>query len=346
MQEGNPTKSQELMKTHIDSTYCQSFSLVQNLDKDTEVNKNFSNILMDLSEISESPKSITLPLETEEVAGMHLLHNRENADILTAQSAFAKQLKFSLISLAVLAAVLGFVRYKSSLIDMLIDIFESIREFQEPYKSSLFFVVSFTIQAAGVPISSLVAVIIAYCYSSMLTSYLLSLSACLLANLTICWFFSRNPVSATAQNREALGFADFLVATINKVFDNYPMAACFLVRTMHMPDYAKLYILSRYSLTWLQFMMPLLCVESLNIFLYTFIGLQMKSKFDLISPKSFSEKSTPEKISSILMGTLVCMQLIVLIGGITYTYSRYRDYRKAKLTDQNRELLGPQTREL
>ena len=119
---------------------------------------------------------------------------------------------------------------------------------------------------------------------------------------------------------------DFIGKLMQSYIKQYPYRFGVMIRIFHLPDYAKMYLLVKYNTQFWQMLVPCMAVDSLNVLLYSFVGSQVKSKFDFLSAKSFNDKSLTEKIASIIALCLVVIQVIIMIGGFFYTRRKYKEY--------------------
>ena len=224
--------------------------------------------------------------------------------------------------------------YYEGICEGIFTFFAFVKQFREPFRSGMFWLSSFVVQIMSIPIACIVTVVISYCYSSYWGGYALSLSVCLAVNLVMIKVLDRQrsanqrPAQSDKSSASARAFSDFLVKTIDTAMMRHPYLACGLVRSLHLPDGAKVYILTRFKLKLLEYLLPMLVVESLNVFLYSFVGYQIKDRFDLINPKTFSNKSLSQKISTISIYVLLVLQGLVLLSGLCFTYLKYREYKK------------------
>lgn len=227
--------------------------------------------------------------------------------------------------------------YYAGICEAVFAFFTSVKQFPEPFRSALFWTSSFAVQILSIPIACIVTVVISYCYASYWGGYALSLSVCLAVNLLMIKLLDRRGQrSAQTEQTDSKSFSDFLAKTVESMMRRYPYVACGLVRSLHVPDGAKVYILTRFRLKLLEYLLPMLVVESLNVFLYSFVGYQIKDRFDLINPTTFSNKSLAQKISTISVYVLLLLQAAVLLSGLSFTYLRYREYRQTLSPQQQR----------
>ena len=319
-------QSASSLKISDDSTRIESPSLAFTPG---DIKQSKSSCLQSaISSIEQKPEAdirVTLDMllpDTEELI--------PSSQVPSQRAALEQQFKFCLVSFAVMVLLLWILRYKSLIFGYLIDAFVIIGGLPEPLKCAMLWGTSFAIQVGGVPIASLIAMIIAFCYSSFLASYLVNESACIAANLTMAWLLGRLEVAVdTSHHQGPQNYNQFLASQIENVFNKSPLLASFLVRLLHCPDYVKNYILCQYMIRGLEFLLPLLVVESLNVLLYTLIGLQIKSRTGLTEEVPFSEKSTLEKTIAVIIWMLACIQVVGLIFGLVLTYCKHRQYLAA-----------------
>jgi len=223
--------------------------------------------------------------------------------------------------------------YYAGVCEAVFAFFAAVAQLPEPLRTTLFWLSSFAVQMASIPIACIVTVVISYCNASYWGGYALSLSVCLAVNLLMLQLLLRKRRGELLASDEqpagdARAFPDFLAKTVQAAMQRHPYLACGLVRSLHLPDGAKAYILTRFRLKRLQLLLPMLVVESLNVFLYSFVGHQIKDRFDLINPKTFRNKSLAQKISTVSVYALLLLQTAVLVAGLLLTYCKFREYRK------------------
>ena len=240
--------------------------------------------------------------------------------------------------LILVASILGVMIYfyggtvVGGALSIIIAFFEYLHGFQEPYRSGIFFLTSYGLQVFGAPISSLLITLVAYCVRDFLHGFLISYPVSLCANITLYFVFRKTESQYEGVDEtflmedDRMTFVEFMGLLMKDFIANYPYRFGLGLRTLHLPDYAKMYILVKYNTTFKQMIVPCILIEALNITLYSFIGSQVQSKFDLISPKSFSEKSIGEQIVTVSAVLLVIMQIVVLIAGFIYTKRKYAEY--------------------
>ena len=224
-------------------------------------------------------------------------------------------------------------KYYSEIRSLIFSVFGVFNKIPEPFKSLFCWITSLLTQLMSIPIASLVMMVISYTFSEYFYGYFLCFSSCIIANLFMLKMMRQRQAlhqSLTEDPDLNVGFLEFLAHTIDSTVHNHPYLACCIVRTMHMPDYAKVYILTRFTLTWPQLLIPLVFIESLNVFLYTLVGYQMQSKFDMINPKSFESKSVAEKCITIMVFALLFSQIIIMISGMVYTSLKFREFKESE----------------
>lgn len=224
-------------------------------------------------------------------------------------------------------------KYYSEIRHLIFSFFGLLNKVPEPIRSLLSWSTSLVIQVMSIPIASLVMMVISYSYSDYFYGYLLCFSSCIIANLIMLKMMRQRQASQTGQGQGPdldVGFLEFLVHTIESTVHGHPYVACCIVRTLHMPDYAKVYILTRFALSLPQLLIPMVFIESLNVFLYTLVGFQMQSKFDMINPKSFESKSLPEKLIAIMILALLATQIVIVISGMVYTSLKFRQFKESE----------------
>lgn len=248
------------------------------------------------------------------------------------------------IILSVVAVAFGVYMYGGLvakwIYDTLFDVFDWIGEFAEPWKCMICFAVSYLLQIFGVPIASLLVMIISFCYNSVVKGFVISFIVCLASNITMHFMFNaakREKQLAEDEGRatdqvEQLDFLHFFGKLMEKYIHEYPYRFGLMIRTLHLPDYAKMYVLVQYHTSFLQMLVPCVAIDSLNVLLYSFIGSQVKSKFDIISSKSFNQKSLPERIATIAALGLIVVQVCIMICGYIYTRRKYKEYEDSGRT--------------
>ena len=269
-----------------------------------------------------------------------------------------KRLNKVLIALLILA-ILGvgvLVYYFGNVVsrwvfNTVFDIFEFMSNFKEPWRSIIFALSSFFIQIFGIPIASLLVMIMSFCYSSILLGFSVGIVVCITANITMFFMFNAAKTAIetaedTDQSPQAVkdqDFMDFLGKLMNSYIHSYPYRFGVMIRIFHLPDYAKMYLLVKYNTSFRHMLLPCVAVDSLNVLLYSFVGSQVKSKFDLLSSKSFHDKSLVEKIASIVGLVLVALQVVIMIGGFIYTRRKFKEFEQtgtAMVTPINRRSLA------
>lgn len=223
--------------------------------------------------------------------------------------------------------------------DKFISVFEYLASFREPWKTIILTVTSYLMQILGIPIFCVVCMIVSFCYGSYLIGFAVCMTVCVLSNITLYFvmmkahetIFADDPEEeALLSKNRPLQFHEFIGVLMKEYIEEYPMQFGFAFRSMHLPDYAKMFIITKYKATLPQMLIPCLCVDSLNVLLYCFIGSQVHDKFDFFNSKSFHEKSIAEKIVSIISAVLILFQIFVLIGGYLYTKKKYALYQAEK----------------
>jgi uncharacterized membrane protein YkgB len=215
--------------------------------------------------------------------------------------------------------------------ELVFNLFEYLHEFAEPYRTIVFCVASYTIQVLGVPIACVLITVIAYCYESYVYGFAVSMAVCVCTNVTLYFLFRKTeatyqPLHDLEVVEEPVSFAEFIGHLMKDFIETYPYRFGLMLRTLHLPDYAKMYILVKYRATFKQMMLPCLVVDSLNVLLYSFVGSQIKNRFEAMSSQAFSDKPLAMKIVTILAVVLVAFQIGVMIGGIIYTRRKYAEY--------------------
>lgn len=293
---------------------------------ETESSKgNFSSIL---NQSSPKEKELVITLDMYLTEEEHLLRSSG----LTQEQAMTAQLKFSLISLAIVILILWIFRYKTTLLNSLIDFFVKVGELPEPAKTCMIWGVSLAIQVGGIPIFSLIAMIVTFCYGSFLTSYLVNFSTCLVANVVMALVLSKSLSLQESEGSEQTdGYTSFLVSQVSWAFDKSPTVASILVRFLHAPDYVKTYIALKFGIQGLKLWLPVLGVEALNVLLYTVVGLQIKSKTGLVEEVPFSQKTPVQQTVAVIVGILAFAQVVGLIGGVAYTALKYREFKRQEI---------------
>jgi hypothetical protein len=141
------------------------------------------------------------------------------------------------------------------------------------------------------------------------------------------WLLSSNTTAhQEAPINASENYHQFLISQISEVFQRSPMLANFLVRFLHIPDYAKNYIQCHFKSKDLHLVLPILTIESLNILLYTMLGTQIKSRSGLTASVQFSERSPLEQTIAVVVGVLALLQLVGIVAGIIYTSLQYRAF--------------------
>jgi hypothetical protein len=125
---------------------------------------------------------------------------------------------------------------------------------------------------------------------------------------------------------ERVTFVEFIGHLMRDFIHTYPYRFGMMLRALHLPDYAKMYILVKYRTTFRQMLIPCMAVDSLNVLLYSFVGSQIKSRFDAMDTKAFNDKPLSMKIITVLAVLLVGFQIAVMIAGIIYTRRKYAEY--------------------
>lgn len=215
--------------------------------------------------------------------------------------------------------------------NMVFDLFESLHDFPEPYRTMIFFITSYLIQVLGIPIACVVITVIGFCYASYIWGFCVSMPVCICNNITLYYVFRKTestyqPMHDLEGADEPITFVEFIGHLMKDFIEAYPYKFGLLLRTLHLPDYAKMYILVKYRATFQQMIIPCLCVDSLNVLLYSFVGSQIKNRFEAINSQSFSDKPLSMKIVSISAIVLVGVQVGVMVGGIIYTRRKYNEY--------------------
>lgn len=220
------------------------------------------------------------------------------------------------------------------LYDKLFSFFEYMHEFKEPYRSMIFFATSYLLQIFGAPIASVLITLISFCSESIWIGFLISYPVSLCSNTTLYFVFRKTESTYEVFDETVLGddermtFVDFLGKLMKDFIEQYPYRFGLALRTLHLPDYAKMYILIKYNTSFYQMIVPCIIVEALNVLMYSFIGSQLKSKFDFINPKSFNEKPFGERMVSVLVIALVVLQVVIFIAGFIYTKKKYQAYEQ------------------
>ena len=91
--------------------------------------------------------------------------------------------------LAVLVFLFGGVVSKW-VFNIVFDIFEFMSNFTEPWRSIIFGLTSFFIQIFGIPIASLLVMIMSFCYGNVLLGFSMGIVICILANITMFYMFN------------------------------------------------------------------------------------------------------------------------------------------------------------
>lgn len=248
---------------------------------------------------------------------------------------------------AVLAilAVLGYLTYQhggkllATWYEKFLSVFEYLATFREPWRTLILTITSYLIQILGIPIFCVVCMIVSFCYGSYLIGFAVCMTVCVLSNITL--YFAMMKAHETifesdqedqqllAQNKK-LQFHEFIGFIMKEYIEEFPLQFGFIFRSMHLPDYAKMFIITKYKATLPQMLIPCLCVDSLNVFLYSFIGSQVQHKFDFFSSKAFHEKTTAEQVVSVISLILLVFQIVLLVSGYIYTSRKYAIYQADK----------------
>jgi hypothetical protein len=246
-----------------------------------------------------------------------------------------------------LLLVLGYLVYQhggkllATAYEKIISMFEYLATFREPWKTLILTLTSYLVQILGIPIFCVVCMIVSFCYSSYLMGFAVCMTVCILSNITLYFAMmmahetlfaddsEEQPLLGHKHHRQ-LQFHEFLGVIMKEYIQEYPIQFGLAFRTMHIPDYAKMFIITKYNATLPQMLIPCICVDSLNVLLYCFIGSQVHNKFDFFSSKVFDEKSTAEKIVTILSAVLIVLQIVVLVAGFIFTSKKYALYQADK----------------
>lgn len=243
------------------------------------------------------------------------------------------------IALVLVLAYLGYEHGGKMLgvaYDKFISVFEYLATFREPWRTLILTMTSYLVQILGIPIFCVVCMIVSFCYGSYLIGFAVCMTVCVLSNITLYFvmmkahetIFADDPEEEALLNKNRqLQFHEFIGVMMKEYIEEFPMQFGFAFRSMHLPDYAKMFIITKYKATLPQMLIPCLCVDSLNVFLYCFIGSQVQNKFDFFSSKAFHEKSVAEKIVSIISAVLIILQIAILIVGYIYTKRKYALYQ-------------------
>lgn len=220
--------------------------------------------------------------------------------------------------------------------ELVFELFEYLHSFPEPYRTIIFFLTSYLIQVLGVPIACVIITVIGYCYESYILGFAVSMPVCICTNISLYYLFRKTestyqPLHNIETAMEPVTFVEFIGHLMKDFIETYPYRFGLLLRTLHLPDYAKMYILVKYRATFRQMLLPCLAVDSLNVLLYSFVGSQIKNKFEAMDSKSFSDKPLSLKIVTISAIVLVAIQIGVMIGGIIYTKRKYAEYENTGL---------------
>lgn len=242
---------------------------------------------------------------------------------MSSNDALKCQLKFSLVSLAIIVLILWVLRYKSLLFEYLIDFLVFLGALPEPLKTALLWGTSLGIQIGGVPIACLISMVVTFCYGSFTIAYSINLAACLAANYVILKLLPKEELSASDP---ATGYSGYLGSQLRSASESMPFLCGCLIRLLHVPDLVKAFVARRCGLTGLHLWVPLILVEALNVLLYTLLGLQVKSKAGLAEEKAFKDKSPIEQIVSVVVGILAVAQVCGIVFGIAYTSWQYRSF--------------------
>lgn len=233
-----------------------------------------------------------------------------------------------------------------SLFDLLFLIFDQVYYFSEPWRSFFLIISSFTIQVLGIPIATVLIMIVSYCMASIFIGFLYSMVITIATNTVFYYGIKKAAQIKNRQTPESegrqdshesskllddkpLSFVDFLFVFLREYTKTHPYAFGFLVRTLHVPDYIKVYFVVTFGGSYSDMLVSVLVIDSLNDLLFSFIGSQLKNKFDLLSAKSFNEKSLAEKIGAITAIILVIMQLVIFTSGLIYTRRKYKEYQES-----------------
>jgi hypothetical protein len=220
------------------------------------------------------------------------------------------------------------------------DLFGILANWNEPWKTLVFLFVALLVQVLGIPIATLVFMVLSFSYGSLLKAVLVGYLTVLAAN-TIMYFFFRKALlegkSPTSSGQETditlsesqhhhMKFLEFLGSLLEEYAHQHPLIFNLVIRALHMPDYAKMYIIVKYRTKYWHMIIPCAIVDFLNVFLYCFLGSQVKSRLDMVNSKSFSEKSLPEKLVTVAAYVMVAVQLGILTAGYIYTRKKYQEY--------------------
>ena len=241
--------------------------------------------------------------------------------------------------LLILATFLLFFsqKYFPQICSVVFVIFAWLKNLPEPIRTLTFWAVSFTIQILGIPIACLIMMIICYSYANFVAGYLVCISTSLMANLFMYLMMREKDSSQTPEilPDNDRGFLEFQVESIKETVLSHPYIAGCIVRSLHMPDYGKMFIQTRFHLTIPQIVVPVVAIEMLNVFLYCLVGNQIQNQFELISSKEFSKKSTVEKIMTLTIYILAIIQVTIIVSSLIYTNKKYKEYKESKSTPEN-----------
>jgi RsiW-degrading membrane proteinase PrsW (M82 family) len=225
--------------------------------------------------------------------------------------------------------------------DKMINMFEYLATFREPWKTVILTLTTYFVQILGIPIFCIICMIVSFCYSSYLMGFAVCMTVCILSNITLYFAMMMAHETLFADDSEEqpllghkqhkpMQFHEFLGVVMKEYIQEHPIQFGLAFRTMHIPDYPKMFIITKYNATLAQMLIPCVCVDSLNILLYCFIGSQIHNRFDFFSSKAFDEKSIAEKIVTVVSAVLIVFQIVVLVAGFIYTSRKYAQYQADK----------------
>ena len=210
-------------------------------------------------------------------------------------------------------------------------LFSQFERVPEPWRSLIFWTIAFICNVFCIPVTCIVFMVVSFIFGNYWWGYGLCLSATVASNLAL-YYFLKDSVARNQRATESASdqeFLAFLTDMLGRLVNTLPTLSAFFIRLMHIPDYLKIFLLVKFDFSFLHVILPCFVVESLNVFVYSFVGYQVKSKFDFFKAKSFSQKPLIEQIFSIMVSILLVVQIIVILFGAYFTAKKFREFQQA-----------------
>ena len=202
---------------------------------------------------------------------------------------------------------------------------KKISNIPEPARSLAFFGLLLVLQMSYIPFQSTFIVVMSFCLKSFLLSMLLQMASNLLS-CTATYLLARNCCNKALHKRYK---NDLLYKVVMNESGRNPWKINVMLRIIFIPVAFKNTLVGLAKIPYLVVISCYFVSLVLLNPLYTMIGVNLNKVEDYLNPKSFAQKSAPEKIKLVLGYIIMLLTVVIFTFLYCYTRKKLAEYRVA-----------------